>query len=84
MTLPYERRWAINNTRQFLSDLLCQDDSVPEEVKEEAYRCLRHYPGEYHMEEARKAAPEVFGDWEDMKHDQLQHKLDGADLYSLV
>lgn len=69
MTLPYERRWAINNTRQFLSDLLCQDDSVPEEVKEEAYRCLRHYPGEYHMEEARKAAPEVFGDWEDMKHD---------------
>ena len=69
MTLPYERRWAINNTRQFLSDLLCQDDSVPEEVKEEAYRCLRHYPGEYHMEEARKAAPEVFGDWEDMKHE---------------
>jgi len=69
MTLPYERRWAINNTRQFLSDLLCQDDSVPEEVKKEAYRCLRHYPGEYHMEEARKAAPEVFGDWEDMKHE---------------
>jgi len=69
MTLPYERRWAVNNTREFLSDLLCQDDSVPEEIKEEAYRCLRHYPGEYHMEEARKAAPEVFGDWEDMKHD---------------
>ena len=69
MTLPYERRWAINNTRQFLSDLLCQDDSVPEEVKKEALRCLRHYPGEYHMEEARKAAPELFGDWEDMKHD---------------
>ena len=69
MTLPYERRWAVNTTRQFLVDLLQQDDSVSEEVKKEAYRCLKHYPGEYHMEKARKAAPEVFGDWEDMKHD---------------
>jgi hypothetical protein len=32
-------------------------------------RNLKHYPGEYHMEEARKAAPELFGNWEDMNHD---------------
>lgn len=69
MTLPYERRWAVNRTRDFLVYILQQDDSVPEGVKEEAYRCLKHYPGDYYMEEARKAAPEVFGDWEDMKHD---------------
>jgi len=37
--------------------------------KERSISMPRHYPGEYHMEEARKAAPEVFGDWEDMKHD---------------
>jgi len=70
MTLPYERRWAVNNTRQFLVDLQ-SDLSAPEAVRKEASRNLRHYPGEYHMEEARKAAPKVFGDWEDMKHDIL-------------
>lgn len=68
MTLPYERRWAILNTRQFLLDILSNPTSS-EAQRGEAYRCLKHYPGEYHMEEARKAAPEVFGNWEDMKHD---------------
>jgi hypothetical protein len=68
MTLPYERRWAVSNTRQFLLDI-GMNESLPEEVRKEAWRNLKHYPGEYHMEEARKGAPEVFGDWEDMKHD---------------
>ena len=68
MTLPYERRWAVNNTREFLRDI-GMNESLPEEVRKEAWRCLKHYPGEYYMEEARKAAPEVFGDWEDMNHD---------------
>ena len=68
MTLPYERRWAVNHTRKFLLSLINDEDST-EEFRKEVYRCLRHYPGEYYMEEARKAAPEVFGDWEDMKHD---------------
>ena len=68
MTLPYERRWAVSNTRQFLLDI-GMNESLPEEVRKEAWRNLKHYPGEYHMEEARKEAPEVFGDWEDMKHD---------------
>jgi hypothetical protein len=36
---------------------------VPSAIRKEAYRCLKHYPGEYHMEEARKLAPEIFGDW---------------------
>jgi len=71
MTMPYERRWAIKNTQIFLRDLMDPKKTprVPSAVRKEAYRCLKHYPGEYHMEEARKAAPEVFGDWEDMKHD---------------
>lgn len=43
------------------------NSAIGEQV--EAWTNLRHYPGGYHMEEARKAAPEVFGDWEDMKHD---------------
>ena len=44
MTLPYERRWAVDNTRQFLVDLQ-SDLSAPD------------------------AAPEVFGNWEDMNHE---------------
>lgn len=70
MTLPYERRRAINNTRQFLVDLTDPKKTprVPSAVRKEAFRCLRHYPGDYHMDEARKTAPDVFGDWEDMNH----------------
>ena len=35
---------------------------VPSSVRKEAYRCLKHYPGDYHMEEAQKLAPSVFGE----------------------
>ena len=67
MTLPCERRWAVNNTRQFLMDL--QDPKktprVPAEVRKQASRCLRHYPGEYYMERAAEDAPDVFGEWDD-------------------
>jgi hypothetical protein len=65
MTMPNERRWAVNNTRKFLVDL--QDPKktprVPRSVRQEASRCLRHYPGEYHMDEASEQAPKVFGEW---------------------
>ena len=69
MTLPYERRWAVDNTRVLLQNLLDPKKTprVPSAVRKEAYRCLRHYPGEYHMDKARQQAPTVFGNWEDMK-----------------
>ena len=68
MTLPYERRWAVDTTRQFLVDLQ-SDLSAPEAVRKEASRCLKHYPGDYYMDMAAELAPAVFGDWEDMKHE---------------
>ena len=37
---------------------------VPSAVRKEAYRCLKHYPGDYYMDEAAKEAPKVFGDWD--------------------
>ncbi len=66
MTMPNERRWAVNNTRQFLVDLLDPKKTprVPSAVRKEAYRCLRHYPGEYYMEQAAEQSPEVFGEWD--------------------
>ena len=67
MTMPNERRWAVNNTRQFLVDLMDPKKTprVPKEIRKEAYRCLKHYPGEYYMEEAQKMAPAIFGEWND-------------------
>ena len=67
MTMPCERYWAINNTRLFLVDLMDpkKTPKVPKEIRKEAYRCLRHYPGEYYMEKAQQQAPEIFGDYED-------------------
>ena len=64
MTMPCERYWAINNTRLFLVDLMDPKKTprVPKEIRKEAYRCLRHYPGEYYMEMAQQQAPEIFGD----------------------
>ena len=66
MTMNYERRNAVNRTRELLFDLLNPKKTprVPKAIREEAYRCLRHYPGEYDMERAREQAPEIFGDWE--------------------
>ncbi len=64
MTMNYERRNAVNRTRQLLVDILYKNyDNISEELWQEARRCLKHYPGEYDMERAREEAPEIFGDW---------------------
>jgi len=64
MTLPCERYNSIKRTETFLRDLMDPKKTprVPRTVRKEAYRCLKHYPGEYYMEEAQKMAPSIFGD----------------------
>lgn len=67
MTLNYERRNAVNRTRELLIDIL--SGKYPEvahrsELWHEVRSCLKHYPGEYYMELAQEQAPEIFGDWE--------------------
>lgn len=51
MTLPTERTNAVLRTERFLIDL--RDPKkyprVPNAVREEASRCLRHYPSRYNM-----------------------------------
>ena len=53
MTMPSERKRAVNNTRQFLADLMDPKKTprVPSAIREEAYHCLKHYPDEYYMEQ---------------------------------
>ena len=65
--MPFERNWAIKNTELFLIDLMDPKKTprVPSAVRKEAYRCLKHYPSDYHMEEAQRLAPSVFGKLDD-------------------
>jgi hypothetical protein len=67
MTMPDERRNAVNRTRIFLMDLMDPKKTprVPSAIRKEAGSCLRHYPGEYYMLKASEQAPELFGDWDD-------------------
>ena len=44
MTLPDERYRAVNNTAQFLKDLLDPKVTprIPKDIRHKAYSCLRH------------------------------------------
>jgi len=43
MTLPYERTWAVVETRRFLTEVLA-NRRVPVSVRERARILLRYYP----------------------------------------
>ena len=66
MTMPNERFYAVRNTREFLVELMDPKKTprVPKEIRLKAYYAIKHFPSEYHMEEARKLAPSVFGEWD--------------------
>lgn len=62
MTMPSERTRSVFATREFLLSL-CDSKAtprVPKIVREEARRCLRHFPGVHEMVLAGRAAPEAF------------------------
>lgn len=63
MTLPYERKAAIDNTRRFLIDLCNPKETprIPQSVRERARSLLRHYPGKYYMQEIAEELPHIFG-----------------------
>lgn len=46
MSLGYEQQRALLRSRDLLRDLLDRQKTprVPKEVRERAYRCLRHFP----------------------------------------
>jgi len=51
MTLPIERTNAVLNTETFLIELLDPKKTprVPQEIRQRAASCLRHYPSRYNM-----------------------------------
>ena len=52
MTLPYEEKIAVNNAHLLLSRLLFPQltPGVPKAIRDEASRCLRHYPAPYQVD----------------------------------
>lgn len=62
MTMPDERTRAILQTNDFLVELLSaeQTPGVPETVRREARRLLRHYPGLMELDLAHRALPAFF------------------------
>ena len=61
MTLPCERYNAIKYTEKFLMDLCDPKKTprVPKDVRNMARGCLRHYPGNYHLDVMSTKCPEI-------------------------
>lgn len=62
MTTPDERTRSIVQTREFLR-ALCdseQTSGVPDDVRREARRLLRHYPWDVHLDAAAVAWPDTW------------------------
>jgi len=61
MTLPDERYRSIRITEQLLRDLCDpkQTPRIPSQLRLRAAQCLRHYPGEYDLQQLESAAPHV-------------------------
>jgi hypothetical protein len=64
VTTPHERTRAILHTRAFLVELISAERTpgVPEAVRSEARRLLRHYPGARELELAHRVLPIFFGE----------------------
>jgi hypothetical protein len=61
MTLPNERYNAIKRTENFLKDLCdpTKTPRVPKSIRQQAYYCLRHYPGSYYLDVLATRSPSV-------------------------
>lgn len=62
MTLPDERYRAVKWAEQLCHDLMDPKKTprVPKEIRRRAYSVLRHFPNDWDMQRAAKAAPDVF------------------------
>jgi hypothetical protein len=69
LTLPDERYRAVKWAESFLSRLAGgQIARVPKAVRDEARSILRHYPNNWDMDRAARAAPEVFQEQMEQLH----------------
>ena len=62
--MPDERTRSIIQTREFLESIAGgrEGPCIPESVKREAYRLLRHYPDDWHLATVAREVPEFWAD----------------------
>lgn len=84
MTVPIERTRAVRNTRRFLQSLANPRETpkVPRIYRRAAMQLLKHFPGEFDLQESARKAPET---WEYEKEERtitqkVRVKLNGQDL----
>lgn len=77
MTTPRERTLAVLQTRRFLRQLANMED-LPEAIRLEAERLLRHYPGSVHISYAAVAWPSHFG------HEHPEHEPPATSYVELL
>lgn len=70
--MPDERYKAVLRTQKLLERILFNGyirlydgdlEKIYNDIWFDARACLKHFPTEFYMEEAREIAPELFGDW---------------------
>jgi hypothetical protein len=61
VTLPDERYRALVWAEKFLEDLLdpSKTPRVPKNIRAQARSVLRHYPGQYYIEEIARRSPDI-------------------------
>ena len=61
MSLPDEKYRALVYARDFLRDLLSPEKTkrIPREIRNRAYRCLRHYPWDTDLEAISNKLPDI-------------------------
>lgn len=79
MTLPRERFRAVTEAERLLFDLIRPGviPRVPTHVRERANRILKHFPTEHEMEQAAKAAPDMFKSHKEaylLRHNSIEIK----------
>jgi hypothetical protein len=62
MTTPNERTRSLKLAQNFLLKILDPKKSpkVPKAIREEAASILKHYPTDFHIDEAGRMCPEFF------------------------
>ncbi|WP_369538106.1 BPSL0761 family protein [Leptothrix discophora] len=87
MTTPDERTRAVMQTRDFLQELAGQsaDPCIPEFVRREAHRLLRHYPGGSNMSLVHNVLPSWFGAVPERQVDRsrLERALEGSEVHGV-
>jgi len=60
MTMPNERYDALIRTKKLLEELLQNDEPMSaSELRQKAYRCVKHFPWDLHINDLAESRPDI-------------------------